>query len=418
LDWGGIMLSTALQVEFAVLRESLRDPKGPQRSSADCSRGPARSLEVAAVAPACHDIPAKKIRLRGIVRTMGAALAMAYGWPGSATAEKIEAALARAYQNNPQLNAQRATVRQTDEGVAQALSGYRPTVSADATAGKGFLDAQASIPTNLLSTPINVPINIRTTLDTWSVGVNASQNLFNARTPNRTRAAEAKVFAARETLRVIEQSVLLSAASVYMDVLRDTATLDLQRDNVRVLRQTLKVTQDRYDAGLVTTTDVDQAQAQLAAAEASLAAAESALMTTNANYRRIIGSDAQNLSPAMPVDRFSPRTLEAAIAQSLSQNPSVTAAMYDVDVAQLQVKIAEAGLYPTLALLGSVQQFQLSGGDFNLKVLNSGVLTRLSVPLYQDGSEYSAIRQNKEAVGQQRLNLDQVRDQIRANVAQ
>ena len=139
------MLSRALQVEFAVLRKSLRYPKGPQRSSADCSRGPARSLEVGAVAPACHDIPAKKIRLSGIVRTMGAALAMAYGWPGPATAEKIEAALARAYQNNPQLNAQRATVRQTDEGVAQALSGYRPTVSADATAGKGFLDAQASI---------------------------------------------------------------------------------------------------------------------------------------------------------------------------------------------------------------------------------------------------------------------------------
>ncbi len=363
------MLTTALQVELGVLRRT--------RSSADCSRFAAPSLEDGAVAPAHQAIQAKKNRRKGTIRAMSAVLAMTYGWP--AAAEKIEAALARAYQNNPQLNAQRATVRQTDEGVAQALSGYRPTVSADATAGKGFLDAQASIPTNLLSTPINVPINIRTTLDTWSVGVNASQNLFNARTPNRTRAAEAKVFAARETLRVIEQSVLLSAASVYMDVLRDTATLDLQRDNVRVLRQTLKVTQDRYDAGLVTTTDVDQAQAQLAAAEASLAAAESALMTTKANYRRIIGSDAQSLSPAMPVDRFSPRTLEAAIAQSLSQNPSVTAAMYDVDVAQLQVKIAEAGLYPTLALLGSVQQFQLSGGDFNLKVLNSGVLTRLSV---------------------------------------
>ena len=115
LGLGGIMLSTALQVEFAVLREFLRYPKGPQRSSAGCSRGPARSLEVGAVAPPCHDIQAKKIRLRGIVRTMGAALAMAYGWPGPATAEKIEAALARAYQNNPQLNAQRATVRQTDE---------------------------------------------------------------------------------------------------------------------------------------------------------------------------------------------------------------------------------------------------------------------------------------------------------------
>jgi len=110
--------------------------------------------------------------------------------------------------------------------------------------------------------------------------------------------------------------------------------------------------------------------------------------------------------------------LEAAIAQSLSQNPSVTAAMYDVDVAQLQVKIAEAGLYPTLGLFGSVQQLQLSGSDFNLKILNSAVLTRLTIPLYQGGKEHSAIRQNKETVGQQRLNLDQVRDQIRANVAQ
>jgi outer membrane protein len=418
LDWSSIRLSTALQVEFQVLRESLRYPKGRTRSSVDCSRGPAHSLEVRSVAPSRDDIPAKKTRLRGIVSTMGAALAMAYGWPGSATAEKIEAALARAYQNNPQLNAQRATVRQTDEGVTRALSGYRPTISANASAGKGFLDAQASIPTSLLSTPINVPINIRTTLDTWSVGVNASQNLLNAQTPNRTRAAEAQVFAARETLRVIEQSVLLSAASVYMDVLRDTANLNLQRDNVRVLRQTLKVTQDRYDAGLVTTTDVDQAQAQLAAAEASLAAAESSLMTTKANYRRIIGNEAQNLSPGMPVDRFSPRTLEAAIVQSLSQNPSVTAAMYNVDVAQLQVKIAEAGLYPTLALFGSVQQQQFIGSDFDLKILNSAVLTRLTVPIYQGGSEYSAIRQNKEAVGQQRLNLDQVRDQVRANVAQ
>jgi hypothetical protein len=108
------MLSTALQVEFAVLRESLRYPNGRTRSSADGSRGPARSLEVGPGAPARHDIRAKKIRLRGIVRTMGAALAMTCGWPGSATAEKIEAALARAYQNNPQLNAQRATVRQTD----------------------------------------------------------------------------------------------------------------------------------------------------------------------------------------------------------------------------------------------------------------------------------------------------------------
>jgi outer membrane protein len=348
---------------------------------------------------------------------MGATIVMTGGLHSPAVAEKIEAALARAYQDNPQLNAQRANVRQTDEGVPQALSGYRPSISANASAGKQYIDAQGSIP-GLLPGGSSSPVSTKEAFNTWSVGVNASQNLFNAQTPNRTRAAESQVFAARETLRVIEQSVLLSAASVYMDVLRDTANLELQRDNVRVLQQTLKVTQDRYNAGAVTATDVDQAQAQLASGEASLHSAESTLMTTNANYRRIIGTEPQGLSPGMPVDRFSPRTLDAAVAQSQSQNPSVTAAMYDVDVAQLQVKIAEAGLYPTLALQGSAQQQQFNSNDATFRLFNSTAQAKLTVPIYQGGSEHSAIRQNKETVGQQRLSLDQVRDQVRANVVQ
>jgi len=412
------MLSMAPRVEFCILRHGSTWTKCGT-NPAHCSRGwnPGRqTLAVGDRASARHETLAKTMRMRGAI-IMSAVLVMINGWHGSAVAEKIEAALARAYQNNPQLNAQRAAVRQTDEGVPQALSGYRPTISANASAGRQYIDAQGNIPGLVPGAP-STPLNIKGGADTWSVGANASQNLFNAQTPNRTRAAEAQVFAARETLRLIEQSVLLSAASVYMDVLRDTANLELQRNNVRVLRQTLKVTQDRYDAGAVTATDVDQAQAQLAAAEASLHSAESTLMTTSANYRRIIGNEPQNLLAAMPVDRFSPRKLEAAIAQSLSQNPSVTAAMYDVDVAQLQVKIAEAGLYPTLVLQGSVQKQQFNSSDSSINFFNSTGQAKLTIPIYQGGGEYSAIRQNKEAVGQQRLNLDQVRDQVRANVAQ
>jgi outer membrane protein len=346
-----------------------------------------------------------------------AAVVMTGGSLSPAAAETIEAALARAYRNNPQLNAQRAIVQQTDEGVPQALSGYRPSISANASAGKQYIDAQANIP-GLTPGGSSTPIDVKGTFDTWSAGVNASQNLFNAKTPNRTRAAESQVLAARETLRVMEQSVLLSAAGVYMDVLRDSANLALQRDNIVVLRRTLSVTQDRYNAGAVTETDVDQAQAQLAAGEANLHSAESTFMTTTANYRRIIGNEPHDLSAGMAVDRFSPRTLDGAIAQGVTQNPSVTAAMFDVDVAQLQVKIAEAGLYPTLALQGAAQMQQFSGNDTTLKLYNSSVQAKLTVPLYQGGSEYSAIRQNKEAVGQQRLSLDQVRDQVRANVRQ
>jgi outer membrane protein len=427
MEAGSRMVSTALHIELPSLRSGLAYPG--RAEAAICPRHPSPPARAMA-ADARHGLrcPNGAVALREGLKTrgghvlrtiMGAAIGttLAGAWPNHAAAEKIEAALARAYQNNPQLNAQRATVRRTDEGVSQALSGYRPTLSASASAGKQYLDAQANVP-NLIPGVSLPPISVNETFNTWSAGVNASQNLFNAQTPNRTRAAESQVFAARETLRVIEQSVLLSAATVYMDVLRDTANLELNRDNIRVLRRTLEVTQNRHTAGDVTGTDVDQAQAQFAAGEAFLHSAESTLMTTRANYRRIIGTDPHDLSPGMPVDRFSPRALGAAVALSLSENPFVTSAMYGVDVARLQVKIAEAGLYPTLALLASTQQQQFSSNDSTTRLFNSTVQARLTVPIYQGGSEYSAIRQNKESVGEQRLNLDQVRDQVRANVVQ
>ena len=145
--------------------------------------------------------------------------------------------------------------------------------------------------------------------------------------------------------------------------------------------------------------------------------AESTLMTTRANYRRLIGVEPANLAPASPVDRLSPTTLNAAIAVGSAENPSVTAALYGVDVAQLQVKIAEGALWPTLALQGSVQQ-QSYPNILTPNLFLGTAAVNLTVPIYQGGAEYSAIRLNKENVGQQRLNVDQVRDQTRANVVQ
>jgi len=117
------------------------------------------------------------------------------------------------------------------------------------------------------------------------------------------------------------------------------------------------------------------------------------------------------------VDRLSPTTLNAAIAVGSAENPSVTAALYGVDVAQLEVKIAEGALWPTLALQGSVQQ-QAYSNILTPNLFLGTASVNLTVPIYQGGAEYSAIRLNKENVGQQRLNVDQVRDQTRANVVQ
>jgi outer membrane protein len=330
-------------------------------------------------------------------------------------ADTIDAALVRAYQNNPQLNAQRAQVRFTDENVPQALSGYRPRVAITASAGTQFTDTQITSgggPNNLAKTDfhgVNAP---------RSIGATVSQTLFNGfQTANRTRAAEGQVSGAREGLRVLEQSVLLSAATIYMDYLRDAAIVEVQKSNVRVLEQTLKQTNDRFNVGEVTRTDVAQSEAQLAAGRTQLLTAESNLVTTKANFRRIIGNEPEALAPGSPVDRFLPRSLPGAVDLGLTENPNVTAAMFGIDVSFLQVKVGEGALLPTVTLQGSVQQsYEQTLTTF--RAFGASAIAQLSVPVYQGGAEYSLIRQSKETLAQQRLNLEQVRDQTRANVVQ
>jgi outer membrane protein len=331
-----------------------------------------------------------------------------------ALADTIEAALIRAYQNNPQLNAQRASVRSTDENVPQALSGYRPKVAITASVGTQYTD----VATKSVTGDTLAQIGVYGTNAPRSVGATVSQTVFNGgQTANRTRAAESQVSAAREGLRVLEQTVLLSAATIYMDYLRDAAIVEVQRSNTRVLEQTLKQTRDRFNVGEVTRTDVAQSEAQLAAGRTQLLTAESNLTTTRANFRRIIGNDPENLAPGAPVDRFLPPSLLGAIDVGLLENPNVTSAMYGIDVSFLQVKVNEGALFPTLTLQGSVQQSYESTMSI-YRSFGASAVANLTVPVYQGGSEYALIRQSKETLAQQRLTLEQVRDQTRATVAQ
>jgi outer membrane protein len=347
-----------------------------------------------------------------VTAASAAVLLMAYAGSTPALADTIEAALVRAYQNNPQLNAQRAQVRATDENVPQALSGYRPKVAVTASAGYQYTDVnttQGGTPTQLVRTEIHGANAPR------SAGLTITQNLYNGnQTANRTRAAESQVSGAREGLRVLEQSVLLSAATIYMDYLRDSAILEVQRSNVRVLEQTLKQTRDRFNVGEVTRTDVAQSEAQLAAGKTQELTAEANLTTTRSNFRRIIGNEPENLAPGSPVDRFLPGTLPGAVELSLIENPNVTASMYGIDVNFLQVKVAEGALLPTVSLQASVQQsYEQTMTTF--RTFGASAIAQLSVPVYQGGGEYSLIRQSKETLAQQRLNLETTRDSTRAN---
>lgn len=357
----------------------------------------------------------KRCQLVSAALVIAASAGVAF--PNEVSAETLGFALVQAYQNNPQLNAQRALVRATDEGVPQALAGYRPRVSATAS-----ISAQAnrivtrSGPTSPPTPPIDTFQSGGST--PRGFGATLTQPLFNGfQTANRTRQAESQVLSAREVLRTTEQIVLLSAVTAFMNLLRETAILDLQRSNLGVLQEQLRQTKQRLESGNVTATDVYQSEARLSVGRTQLFAAEASYRTARAVYRQVIGIEPGKLQPATAVDRFIPRALPAALAVGTTESPAVATAQHNVDVALHQVKIAESALYPTLSLLGSVQR----NYDVALTTPDNFVASvggQLSVPIYQGGAEYSQIRQAKETLGQRRHDLDVARDQARLGVAQ
>lgn len=360
---------------------------------------------------------------------------------GAARAETISSALSRAYMGNPDLNQQRASTRATDENVSRAKSNYRPQVVG--TSSVGFNHTELSLGSSIASTS-NATTTGASVVGAGAAGVGTSgaaastnnsvsslnsntfpsqaqltvtQNLFNGnRSANGVKQAESQVFEARETTRNTEQNTLLNGATAYMNVLRDTAILELNKNNITVLEEQLRQTRDRFNVGEVTRTDVAQAESSLANARSQYFTAQANLQTSIANYRQTIGVEPRRLEAARPIDALLPPTLDQAIQISFTEHPSIAAALHNVDVAQLQVQINEAALYPTLNIVGNVQAANAYEGYPAGKLFNGSILGQLSVPLYTGGLDFANVRQAKELLAQARLQADLQRDTVRANV--
>lgn len=352
-----------------------------------------------------HTRPIGLIKSRVVRARVALGLAAWLGFGAlPAKAETIGDALAKAYQSNPQLNAERARQRATDENVPQALSGYRPQIIASLTAG--LQAVRNLLPDNTVQSA---------TLKPWTIGVTVTQTLFNGfRTANHVRVAELQVQSGREALRNVGQGVLLDAVTVYTNVLANQSLVEAQRANVAFLRETLGITQKRLNAGDVTPTDSAQAEARLSRGLADLNVAEVNLAISEATFTQVIGAPPARLALAQPVDRLLPRSREDAIGLAFKGHPAVLAAGFDVDIASATIRVAEGSLLPTLTLQGSASRS--NDPDLNLgtaRTDQASVTGQLSAPIYDGGLAAAQTRQAKELATQSRLVLDQVRNQSR-----
>lgn len=312
------------------------------------------------------------------------------------SAETLEEALSRAYETNPTLLAARAQLRATDEGVAQALSGWRPTVSVTGDISRQQSYSNTRSPSSRYSTPYGASLDI-------------TQPLYNFTTGPAVARAENQVRAERAALQATEQAVLQSVIDAYLAVIRDQAIVELNVNNEQRLRRQFDATNDRFRVGEVTRTDVAQAEARVARATADRVQAEGNLAASIAVYRNVVGVAPVNLVAPQAL-RSLPVTSDEAIALAGAHNPDVLAAEFTAAAANDNVRAIEGELLPEFNARGSLSADEnVTTGTTDTRANAATITAEVSVPLYTAGSVAARIRSAKHTANQRRQQLDEAR---------
>ena len=330
-------------------------------------------------------------------------------------AETLEEALAYTYVANPTILSQRAYLRSVYEKITQSFSGYKPTLSGEASYGYSYTRTKSS------------PVFDEEESMPFSFGVSAVQPVFSGfGTSASVKAAKAQFEAERANLRDVEQSSMINAVVAYTDVIRALAVLKLNQNNEAVLQRQLEYTQDRFRVGELTKTDVAQAEARHAGAVASRISAEGDLKVAYAVYQKVIGKMPDKIfEPEVPAAKL-PQTLDDALEIALKSNPAVQSAEMQAKSAQNAIDVAQADYYPSVDIQASYKNMKAGAhGSYDLgygtvdtgraREEDSSVMLVMDVPLYRAGNTASKVRESKYIAGQARININAVkRDVVRA----
>ena len=325
--------------------------------------------------------------------------------PAGAAVRNLAEALAASYANNPALQAERAKLRATDEGVPQALAGWKPQVSLSGTAGYGDGNSWQYLP----SGRGGVTLSSKTDRLIATAGAGVTQPLYRGgHTRASTNRAENQVMAERARLIAQEEQTFTDTVTAYVGLIQTQQILSLSINNEQVLARQLQATNDRFRVGEITRTDVAQAEAALAGATAGREAAAGNVQIARSSFVRAIGVPPPgNLVEPQPLKLPVKNQIEAA-NMAILNNPTVVAAMFDDAAAKDQVDVAFSALMPQLSLQGQVFQQQNSNSAHSV-VNGYQIVAGLTVPLYQGGSEYSAVRQARQTQQQSHKLVDDAR---------
>jgi len=321
---------------------------------------------------------------------------------GSASADNLREALVSSYQTNPTLTAQRETLKATDATVAIAKAAGRPQILGSLGLNRNLTRSGVILQSQGNDHNISLSGEAQVSYPLFSGGA----------VKNSVRAAKTRVEAGRATLTAVEGDVFTQAVAAYMDVIRDRAIVELNQNNVRVLETNLQATQDRFQIGDLTRTDVAQSEARLQLGRSQLATAQGRLTGSEATYRQVIGHAPGQLAPPPPLPPL-PTTADEAVRIALANNPDLLSISRQAIAAGYDVNVARAGRLPTLSATATgdyVNQLTGSTGvsidpttGIPVRGGRTGTATAVglsaNIPFFQGGLPAARIRQAQALQG-------------------
>ncbi|WP_170475930.1 TolC family outer membrane protein [Ruegeria arenilitoris] len=343
---------------------------------------------------------ASKKLIKAMALTASIAMVALPGRP--AWADNLTDAFIGAYNTSGLLEQNRALLRAADEDVAIALSALRPIIDWTARVRQDFSRARTG---GVLTT--DEP-------STFFTGLTLSQLIYDGgASVLGKQSAQETVLSTRQSLIDIEQQILFRATTAYLSVLLQEETVGIRQNNVDLSAEELRASQDRFEVGEVTRTDVALSEAQLASSRADLADARGALSTAQAEYVNAVGKLPGRTAgqPSLP---NLPRS--ESEAQSLAQrnHPAILSAQHQVRALDLVVQQQRANLGPNVRLNADAGITESYDDDDYRN--DARVSLDLTQPIYAGGRLAASIRRAMATRDASRANLLNVQKDITQGV--
>ena len=317
---------------------------------------------------------------------------------GSVFAETFNTALKRAYETNPELNAERESINISEQELKVSMSSYLPTITLEGSKSQEDTDKL----TNRDGSNATI-----TDSDTEVKSITVTQTLIDFGRGAELSKSKIGIKLAKAKLLKKEQEILYKAADAYTGLISAKEKFSINNSNVNLLERQVETDRIRLERGNVSLSDVAQSESSLAGAKAKLIQAENDLLTSKLNYENIIGqlNDIESLDKSSINNLNLPNQLNDAIEISKKNNPDLIIAQLEYEQSKKDTLSARSDLAPTAKL--SFDRSQSEDLNSTYDESEKDVLkATVTWPFFSGGKNYANLNKSKSSELQKSLLLD------------